>query len=188
MCSSSTTCRFVLCVFTDVNECNFGSHVCDVDHGVCANTDGGYTCSCKGGYEGDGATCTGVYGGRVRGRGWWCYMHRCVGTRGGITCTGLYAVGYEGLCYVYRCVYREGTRGWYNVYRCVCREGTRGWFYMYRCVYREGTREMVLHLRVGMHGGCEGNDLMCTWRTYSSHLSLLQRISLFKRGDQRIYY
>ncbi len=38
----------------DVNECSEG--VCDAN-ATCANTDGGYTCTCNTGYLGDGAVC-----------------------------------------------------------------------------------------------------------------------------------
>ena len=42
----------------DVNECN-GAAACDTTLATCTNTEGGYTCSCNTGYQGNGITCTG---------------------------------------------------------------------------------------------------------------------------------
>ena len=39
----------------DKNECILG-HTCHKD-ATCTNNDGGFTCSCKTGYEGDGRAC-----------------------------------------------------------------------------------------------------------------------------------
>ena len=44
----------------DVDECNRGSHKCHLN-AVCNNTNGGYNCSCKAGYSGDGYNCTGMF-------------------------------------------------------------------------------------------------------------------------------
>ncbi|XP_038671359.1 mucin-4-like [Scyliorhinus canicula] len=41
----------------DVDECALGKHGCDQNNGICNNTLGFYTCSCKEGYEGDGFIC-----------------------------------------------------------------------------------------------------------------------------------
>ena len=46
-------------IFTDINECATNTHVCAAEGGLCANTDGGFTCSCAIGYSGDGVTCNG---------------------------------------------------------------------------------------------------------------------------------
>ena len=46
-------------IFTDINECATNTHVCAAEGGLCANTDGGFTCSCAVGYSGDGVTCNG---------------------------------------------------------------------------------------------------------------------------------
>jgi hypothetical protein len=41
---------------TDINECTGGSAGCHAD-ATCANTVGGFTCTCKPGYDGDGFSC-----------------------------------------------------------------------------------------------------------------------------------
>ena len=48
----------VLCLTTDINECDQNMHNCDVN-AICMNTNGSFTCSCNDGYTGDGMTCTG---------------------------------------------------------------------------------------------------------------------------------
>ena len=52
---------FRLFTDTDEDEChNEGSgHDCDIN-AVCTNTDGGFTCECKGGWSGEGVICTGI--------------------------------------------------------------------------------------------------------------------------------
>lgn len=46
--------------FTDINECDDPStNDCDPVDGLCGNIAGGYTCSCKTGYTGDGFSCVG---------------------------------------------------------------------------------------------------------------------------------
>ena len=47
----------------EVNECFSQEngeplHNCDSEHGICTNTLGSFTCSCEGGFIGDGKTCT----------------------------------------------------------------------------------------------------------------------------------
>ena len=42
----------------DVDECTKSTPVCD-KNAVCNNTHGGYNCTCKPGYTGDGHNCTG---------------------------------------------------------------------------------------------------------------------------------
>ena len=32
---------------------------CDMENGICTNTNGSYECSCKSGYSGNGFNCTG---------------------------------------------------------------------------------------------------------------------------------
>jgi len=44
----------------DVDECKRGFHKCHLK-AVCNNTYGGYNCSCKKGYSGDGHNCTGMF-------------------------------------------------------------------------------------------------------------------------------
>ena len=44
--------------FTDVDECAEGKDNCD-PNATCDNTDGGFTCTCNEGFEGDGETCNG---------------------------------------------------------------------------------------------------------------------------------
>ena len=47
-------------IFLDVDECSNGDAKCGV-HAICSNTQGGYDCVCKDGYQGNGKTCTGTY-------------------------------------------------------------------------------------------------------------------------------
>ena len=35
----------------DVNECMEDSHSCDEENQICYNTDGGYSCLCKDGFD-----------------------------------------------------------------------------------------------------------------------------------------
>ena len=46
----------------DQDECALGTDDCDAEHGLCANTEGGWTCDCAGGWqiEGDGHSCVNV--------------------------------------------------------------------------------------------------------------------------------
>ena len=53
---SSTTCIF-LC--SDVNECQSGSHTCNIDTSTCVNTKGSFTCECQNGFEKVGGVCLG---------------------------------------------------------------------------------------------------------------------------------
>ncbi|MFO0745476.1 MAG: EGF domain-containing protein [Myxococcota bacterium] len=46
-----------LCV--DINECLEGTAGCDLN-ATCNNTSGGFTCTCKGGYSGNGTTCADI--------------------------------------------------------------------------------------------------------------------------------
>ena len=46
--------------FIDENECQTGSHSCDVN-ADCTNTNGGYACQCKTWYTGSGFDCTGTF-------------------------------------------------------------------------------------------------------------------------------
>ena len=46
----------ILLISADINESS--SNPCDTN-GFCENTDGSFTCTCNGGYTGDGFTCTG---------------------------------------------------------------------------------------------------------------------------------
>ena len=41
----------------DIDECKVDSGIC-IDSADCQNTDGGYVCTCRPPYEGDGKTCT----------------------------------------------------------------------------------------------------------------------------------
>ena len=45
-------------LYTDVNECKYGSHNCDVNAN-CTNTEGSFNCSCNPGYTGNGTYCNG---------------------------------------------------------------------------------------------------------------------------------
>ena len=42
----------------DIDECNNGSHDCDVNAN-CTNTNGSHSCTCKEGYTGKGESCQG---------------------------------------------------------------------------------------------------------------------------------
>ena len=43
----------------DINECSTGAHDCDTpERGQCINTRGGFACSCKDPFVGDGRACT----------------------------------------------------------------------------------------------------------------------------------
>ena len=52
-------CTYTFFAFVDIDECNNGSHVCDVNAN-CTNTNGSHYCSCKEGYTGDGRSCSGT--------------------------------------------------------------------------------------------------------------------------------
>ena len=43
----------------DIKECSMGTHNCSTTTMNCNEMDGGFTCSCKTGYTGDGSSCTG---------------------------------------------------------------------------------------------------------------------------------
>ena len=51
------TCTFF--TFADIDECNNGRHVCDVNAN-CTNTNGSHNCTCKEGYTGNGQSCSGT--------------------------------------------------------------------------------------------------------------------------------
>ena len=42
----------------DIDECSMAND-CDMENGICTNTNGSYKCSCVSGYSGDGFNCTG---------------------------------------------------------------------------------------------------------------------------------
>ena len=50
---------YTLFAFVDIDECNNGNHVCDVN-ARCTNTNGSYNCTCKEGFIGDGRSCSGI--------------------------------------------------------------------------------------------------------------------------------
>jgi hypothetical protein len=45
---------------TDIDECATGVINCDTN-AACANTPGGFNCTCNRGYTGDGTSCTGKF-------------------------------------------------------------------------------------------------------------------------------
>ena len=49
---------FIFSITTDIDECSADSNPCDVN-ADCTNSDGSYSCTCKQGFTGDGATCQG---------------------------------------------------------------------------------------------------------------------------------
>ena len=46
-------------VFSEIAECTSKTHNCD-RNGLCKNTEGSFTCTCKPGYKGDGKKCKGI--------------------------------------------------------------------------------------------------------------------------------
>lgn len=55
---------FILCAWiyiSDINECATDADSCHITLATCTNTEGGYTCQCIPGYEGDGIVCSGEY-------------------------------------------------------------------------------------------------------------------------------
>ena len=44
----------------DTNECQLNKHDCH-SNATCKNTDGGFKCTCKDGYIGDGKSCNGLF-------------------------------------------------------------------------------------------------------------------------------
>ena len=46
------------CILADVDECTANTHNCHSD-ATCTNTNGGFTCACKSGFQGPGTSCTG---------------------------------------------------------------------------------------------------------------------------------
>ena len=51
--------HYSIIAFLDIDECNTGSHNCDVNAN-CTNTFGGHNCTCKEGFAGDGRSCSGT--------------------------------------------------------------------------------------------------------------------------------
>ena len=47
-------------VTSDIDECAEGTHNCS-GKAECINTKGGYNCTCKSGFTGDGQNCSGYY-------------------------------------------------------------------------------------------------------------------------------
>ena len=47
-------------VTSDTDECAEGTHNCS-GQAECINTKGGYNCTCKAGFTGDGQNCSGYY-------------------------------------------------------------------------------------------------------------------------------
>ena len=50
--------QFSLLSIVNIDECITGSDNCD-DNADCTNVEGGFTCTCQSGYNGDGVTCAG---------------------------------------------------------------------------------------------------------------------------------
>ena len=53
-----TTSLCIPIILTDIDECLTGANNCS-DDALCADTNGGYNCTCKRGFEGDGFACSG---------------------------------------------------------------------------------------------------------------------------------
>ncbi len=79
-------------VCDDVNECANGSDNCS-ENAICVNTDGGFTCNCKAGYEGDGITCIDIDE-CANGTNNCSVNATCVNTDGSFVCSC--KPGYEG--------------------------------------------------------------------------------------------
>ena len=47
-------------IFVDIDECAAQPEPCS-PLGICTDTDGSFTCTCRDGYHGDGFTCNGMY-------------------------------------------------------------------------------------------------------------------------------
>ena len=80
-------------VCVDINECDEGSHNC-AENSVCTNTDGGFACECKSGYQGDGLSCTDVdecLAGTDT-----CGTLPCVNTVGSFTCECASGYSWDG--------------------------------------------------------------------------------------------
>ena len=52
---------FRVVLYTDINECELGSHNCS-DNASCSDNEGGFNCTCNDGFIGDGWNCSGMYG------------------------------------------------------------------------------------------------------------------------------
>jgi len=51
----------IIMSFVDIDECTANTDNCDDDdRAVCTNTNGGFICTCKQGFTGDGISCTGI--------------------------------------------------------------------------------------------------------------------------------
>ena len=49
---------YFVTISSDIDECSADSSPCD-ENADCTNSDGSYSCTCKQGFTGDGATCNG---------------------------------------------------------------------------------------------------------------------------------
>jgi hypothetical protein len=50
---------YIYAYISDINECTNGDAACHSTLATCTNINGGYTCACNSGYQGNGITCTG---------------------------------------------------------------------------------------------------------------------------------
>ena len=50
--------EYIPIFLSDIDECLTGANNCS-DNATCTDTNGGYNCTCKRGFEGDGLTCFG---------------------------------------------------------------------------------------------------------------------------------
>src|SRR5439155_11768725 len=67
----------------DIDECQTGAAGCSAD-ATCQNTPGGFTCTCKSGFSGDGKVCAGGFAAVAAGS-----MHTCALRAGGtVSCSG----------------------------------------------------------------------------------------------------
>ena len=109
--------------FLDLNECN-SEHDCD-DKADCVNTHGGYYCSCRQGYTGNGKQCIDINECEQTH----CHENaECVNTEGGYTCSCISDHTGNGtecyaLCSLLTCQENSLCVNGSSGGKCICRDG-----------------------------------------------------------------
>ncbi|CAH1228499.1 MUC4 [Branchiostoma lanceolatum] len=102
---SNNDTEFVRC--QDMDECALGWDHCEPDFATCTNTIGGYTCTCKAGYKGDGFQCQDIDECQEQSNTTRCDPHAsCVNTEGSYNCTcnlGYHSTSQQGTGFVGQC-------------------------------------------------------------------------------------